>query len=334
MKDTISKQYMLNLYSSFSCMAGGCPFTCCSGWLIEISAKDYERFRTLEPVNLRKKVLENVENRKGKYYFRNRENGDCAMLLQDQLCYIQKHASEQTLCNTCRKYPRIYGEAGEIIAFSMAASCPVVAHAIWKGHIFLYQKTEEGLLKAAFSELPFCKEVFMLFHERRGRKNVNTYSEIFENLTDHFLDVLLSEKIFLKKQILELFSFYEREQTQEYIENEILIFLREQKENYERIGTSYIPYRAYSRWLEAPEETVWDMYVKIYGELFFCVYIGFLAAQKFRKEVDWVWVICICYRLTVHEKKLGGELFLFFKEYLEEIEAIVQGMAGIPLTGV
>ncbi|MBR1740678.1 MAG: flagellin lysine-N-methylase, partial [Lachnospiraceae bacterium] len=193
-------QYLLNLYASFSCLAGECPFTCCSGWEIEISKQDYERFGGLEPVWLRKEIFKNIREKGEKHYFKNLKNGDCAMLLEDGLCRIEKHTSEKTLCNTCRKFPRIFGEIGEITAFSMAASCPVVARAIYEDALELFMESPKGFLPVSFSAIPFCREVISCFREKEkiypeqmdmGQKVRDGLGERFSELSMLLADVLL-----------------------------------------------------------------------------------------------------------------------------------------------
>ncbi len=333
--------YFLNLYSSFSCLAGSCPFTCCSGWSIEISEKDYLRFENLEPEWLQERILSDVERKGERYFFKNRENGDCAMLLDDGLCCIQKHTSEKTLCNTCRKFPRIYGGTEEIRAFSMAASCPVTAQAVLEDRLFLYQETAEGLLKIPFDGFFHCQNMIAFWEERQGKKSTGTeqkasmISGIYENLTEHLLDLVLSFRTFLKADILELFSYYETDRTEEQMEQELLFFEKIQKTKYGVIKKAYVPYRIFGAWLENPEEPVRDLYVKLCGELFLFFYFGFLFFQKngsghsFSDE-DWIRVICLTYRLMVHEKKLGEGLFCFFEENLEQVEQALQWLVQFP----
>lgn len=288
----------------------------------------------MEPEYLRKKILENVVEKGKKYYFKNQENGDCAMLLENGLCCIQKHTSEQTLCNTCRKYPRIYGGTEDIRAFSMAASCPVVAHAICADCLFLYRKTEKGFWETTFSEVPFCEKTIAFFEERFVKtgetegNNASCFPELSDELTELFLEVLSSAKTYLKQEILALFSFYEVEQAEKTAEELFLLFLCEQKSYYENIRNAYVPYRIYSAWLEEPEKTIRGIYEQICGELFLFLYFGFLLSHRNPEperltEKEWERVICLTYRLTVHEKKLGEELSHFFMTHLERIEAMI-----------
>ena len=115
------KVVALTKYASFRCLAGACPSTCCSGWNILVDEEDYKRFKELEPEWLRQDILSNIRQRGGRYFFNNQKSGRCAMLDKDGLCRIQRNASEEVLCNTCRKYPRLINLIEGIFYLSMAA---------------------------------------------------------------------------------------------------------------------------------------------------------------------------------------------------------------------
>ena len=120
------KIYVFGNYMDFKCLAGNCQTTCCSGWKIVVDREAYERFKNLENKSLRADILSNIVEKDDVHSFKNRTNGDCAMLDGDGLCRIQRNSNEKTLCNTCRKYPRLSFSDKDTMLLSMAASCPVI----------------------------------------------------------------------------------------------------------------------------------------------------------------------------------------------------------------
>lgn len=80
------KIYVFGNYMDFKCLAGNCQTTCCSGWKIVVDREAYERFKNLENKSLRADILSNIVEKDDVHSFKNRTNGDCAMLDGDGLC--------------------------------------------------------------------------------------------------------------------------------------------------------------------------------------------------------------------------------------------------------
>lgn len=99
---------VLGLYNNFRCLAGKCRYTCCSGWRIAVAGEDFQRFGNLKDKALREDILSNIYKADGNRYFSTKSGGRCSMLDEDGLCRIQKNAGEEMLCNTCRKFPRLF----------------------------------------------------------------------------------------------------------------------------------------------------------------------------------------------------------------------------------
>lgn len=320
------KFYFLNLYTSFRCLAGNCQDTCCSGWAILVSKEDYARFQNMDLIWLREDILDNIILKKGKYYFKNRENGDCAMLEPDGLCRIERYTSEKDLCNTCRKFPRIYHDFGELSAFSMSASCPVVADAICNNALSLFQEMPSGeKIPVSFSDIPFCGQVFA-FHgkmqDRRKKqgKDRNSYqhfSDLFELFAEWILDILLRTATPLKHAILNLLSYYETESTEENAVRTIEHFCQNQKKEFCPIRDAYFSYRVYSRWIEEPEESVLENYFEVCGELLLLFFFAFLEERRGHdlKKEGWKNMICFSYRFLVHEKEVQKKIHEKFVEF-------------------
>ena len=117
------RRYLGN-YNSFTCTAGQCPDTCCSGWMIEIDDASLEKYALLKDTNF--ELFNNKIDWTLDTFIR-RENGDCSFLREDGLCQLQRTLGEETLCMTCDKYPRHMEEFPGVREYSLSISCPAVA---------------------------------------------------------------------------------------------------------------------------------------------------------------------------------------------------------------
>lgn len=113
----------LDKYKEFTCIAANCPDTCCSGWLIEIDEKSLGRFEKISKADEDFRSRVNFDD--GCFY--QAKNKDCAFLLENGLCKMQKEYGEEMLCYTCDMYPRHVEEFPNVREYSLSASCPVVA---------------------------------------------------------------------------------------------------------------------------------------------------------------------------------------------------------------
>ncbi len=117
-------------YSSFHCIGGDCPVSCCDGWNVDWYDKEVEKLKKADMSNdLRKKVEKFFEykedrkswlikmNRYGRCPFHNNETG---------LCDIQKELGEEYLGNTCTSYPRTFFLKDGCVFRSISSSCPHV----------------------------------------------------------------------------------------------------------------------------------------------------------------------------------------------------------------
>ena len=118
----------LSGYKEFKCAAADCPDSCCGNWLIEIDDASLEMYKDLSK--------EDELFQKGISYeekcFLVHDNGDCAFLLPNGLCHIQKNYGEEYLCRTCDGYPRHIEEFPGVREYSISVSCPVAADFLLK----------------------------------------------------------------------------------------------------------------------------------------------------------------------------------------------------------
>lgn len=122
-------------YTGFVCKGPECRRTCCKGWGVLISMREYFRLMGLACTSKLRKLLDKsfypAEDRTPARYavFRKKEDGDCPLHLPSGWCGLQKECGEGALPSVCRYYPRAV-RAGYAYECSCSASCEAVAEAL------------------------------------------------------------------------------------------------------------------------------------------------------------------------------------------------------------
>ncbi len=111
-------------YSDFRCIADACEDTCCAGWQIAVDDKALRRYRR-EESPYKKKLRNSICWRKK--VFRWGKEKRCAFLREDNLCDMYRNLGAESLCRTCRLYPRHIEEFEGVREISLSLSCPEVA---------------------------------------------------------------------------------------------------------------------------------------------------------------------------------------------------------------
>ena len=111
-------------YKKFSCIADKCPDTCCGKWQIVIDDDSLEKYEDYNG-EYRDELRRKVNWKEG--VFRHGRSGKCAFLRDDMLCDMYIHMGKDSLCTTCREYPRHTEEFENVREVSLSLSCPEVA---------------------------------------------------------------------------------------------------------------------------------------------------------------------------------------------------------------
>lgn len=99
-------------YKNFHCKGTECRNTCCHGWTVTISSKEYF---LLHGLNVNKKLRETIDRSflmvanptKERYAeIRHNYDGDCPLLLENGYCSLHQTLGEKVLPAVCRYYPR------------------------------------------------------------------------------------------------------------------------------------------------------------------------------------------------------------------------------------
>lgn len=114
------KEYVLNYYPKFKCIAGSCKHTCCAGWemcidkesLLLYAENNTEFFPTL---------VSGIDFKKSK--FRYDKNKRCAFLNDKGLCDIIINLGEQSLCQVCRDHPRFRSFFSDKVELGLGFCC-------------------------------------------------------------------------------------------------------------------------------------------------------------------------------------------------------------------
>lgn len=314
---------MLGIYFTFACLAGKCTSTCCAGWQILVDEKDYERFLAIKPYWLREDILSHIKKKNGSYYFQNKEDGRCSMLDKDNLCRIQRNMEEKTLCNTCRKYPRLMNQINGTLYLSMAASCPVVAEFLLGDTVFWQQKYKKEAKQGStrevskafgqwerveLKEITVLKKVWDFYEKNREwakevfkqKSNEDLLYGCFEKMASNVLDIVLQYQE--GNSLLSFFQVFERD-----ISDQTKGFIKSTHVVWNVFRENYMTYRLLSRKIELPKESAEACYRQASGELFllrtiaFCVYAN---GENLTKE-KWKTLICTVYRFCAHGKNVS-----------------------------
>lgn len=127
-------------YHDFHCINKDCPDTCCGGWNISIDPESLNRYHQIlknpdRPYHSKaflRRFKKSIDFRHSCIHL---SNGYCPLLTKDNLCGMYLHLGSDSLCKTCRTYPRHQEEFGSLREISLSLSCPEAAR------IILSQKT-------------------------------------------------------------------------------------------------------------------------------------------------------------------------------------------------
>ena len=120
-------KYMLD----FKCIGSDCTDTCCAGWDINIDEDTYEKYIN-STGSLKELVQGKFKENKNSYDYLNKgfmilkEKNKCPFLNDNLLCDIHGKVGEESLCITCKRFPRVYNIVDNIYEKSGLASCPEI----------------------------------------------------------------------------------------------------------------------------------------------------------------------------------------------------------------
>lgn len=313
--------YVLSLYPGFSCIADRCPATCCSGWKITVDQESYRRFIQLSDDILRQDILSNLMEQDGVFRFANRKNGACAMLDADGLCRIQRNTSEEMLCHTCRKFPRITAKLleGDMVCLSLAASCPVVAKYILDGSVAWWWLEESGQFHPLTPlQEERLREITSMPVAGDWTETVWKQSALLDLYVDLALDALEILLRFPEISYLEhSFELYESENPDM---DRFAAYFMEMDRSWRIFAEHYITYRYPSRYLEWQKEDCRERDRQVQGELLL-MRIMLCSRYVLRgtcNHSDYLEVLHWVYRFSAHGQLMAEQVHGLFVSWEEE----------------
>lgn len=111
-------------YKEFCCVADACEATCCAGWGIAIDPASLDRYKKVQG-SFGKRLCRSVNWHTGTFH--QSRDGRCAFLNEKNLCDLYIALGGESLCKTCRMYPRHVEEFENVREITLSLSCPRVA---------------------------------------------------------------------------------------------------------------------------------------------------------------------------------------------------------------
>lgn len=139
-------------YQKFSCIAGKCPASCCiTDWEIEIDPETREYYEEVEePVGDKIRSLmipcDDADSGEGSAVIRASSDRRCPFLDKNNLCELILALGEDGLSQTCREYPRYFGESGDIIQEDLSLSCPEAARLFFSDKNPIQYRTDSDIM--------------------------------------------------------------------------------------------------------------------------------------------------------------------------------------------
>lgn len=129
-------------YKNFSCIADKCPDTCCAGWEIVVDPESLLKYKNLGGEYAEKiRSLISVDS-DGDSIFTPADSR-CPFLLDSGLCEMYIELGHDSLCRTCRLFPRHVTYFGARKETGISLSCPEAARIIMENSEPIHFETEE-----------------------------------------------------------------------------------------------------------------------------------------------------------------------------------------------
>lgn len=149
-------------YKEFCCIADACSDTCCAGWEITIDPKSIKNYQKIKgPLGNR---LHNSIDWKQHTFLQ--YDHKCIFLNEDNLCDLYTEAGPDSLCLTCKQYPRHTESYLNVRELSIAISCPEVARMLLSRRDQVIFETKE-VSKREEVDVAFPQKLFERINEAR-----------------------------------------------------------------------------------------------------------------------------------------------------------------------
>lgn len=137
-KIKIETTLMPTHYKEFHCLAAACQDSCCAGWKIEFSKKDYLAIKRAARTDaLKEKLAQGMPRLREREHdnmyaeFSMNTAGQCHLLREDGLCDLQMECGPDALPRVCRIFPRKEVYTAHALEHSLSPACEGVLALLW-----------------------------------------------------------------------------------------------------------------------------------------------------------------------------------------------------------
>ncbi|HDX9614622.1 TPA: flagellin lysine-N-methylase [Bacillus toyonensis] len=131
----MSKLFVSDYISKFSCIGSKCEDNCCGKWTVLVDKKSYEYYEKLEREGIVDFLQFTEKNNASKHeynYATLKMDPDkmCPLLTEEGLCQIHRDYGFDALCDTCKHYPKIIRKMNDAYYQTGYLSCPEMARVV------------------------------------------------------------------------------------------------------------------------------------------------------------------------------------------------------------
>jgi lysine-N-methylase len=207
-------------YHEFTCVAGKCEDTCCAGWQIVVDDASLENYKN-ETGTFAERLKESVNWEEGT--FKQDKDRRCAFLNQSNLCDMYTALGEESLCRTCKLYPRHIEEFEDVREVTLSVSCPEVARTLMNKkepvHFLTYETDEEEDYEDfdpfLYSKLLDARDVMIEILQDREKK-LNLRAALILAIARDLQECIDEEDIFSMDDV---FDYYQAEEGVRKVKN-------------------------------------------------------------------------------------------------------------------
>jgi len=165
-------------YKNFKCKSGECRHSCCEGWPIRISTKEYYHLLGIKcsdelrvRLDFALKICLTPSNESNKQISTD-WRGICKLHLEDGLCALQAELGESSLPEVCQLYPRSTKYLAEIYNCSCSNSCEGIVELLLNFKQTLLFEEKDLSLEPKFAinlspiKYEFCKKSISIIQDR------------------------------------------------------------------------------------------------------------------------------------------------------------------------
>lgn len=182
------KIYKPTIYDEFICAASDCTDTCCRFWQVVLDDEFLSKVNDFPTSQNSRKILKSKVNGFGKNkHLSLCKNGNCPFLNDKLLCDLHKEIGNESLPETCRRYPRFINNFGAYEERGLSFSCPVAAK-LMKENGLVFKLTENDNVPICYTEVGAELFVFVRVARNHIINHLTSSDEDVEDMIGSIID--------------------------------------------------------------------------------------------------------------------------------------------------